>query len=69
LHLDGKALLMMGVDALACAPFAVNLVRKVTMHSLPLKDALAFSRAHCDADADCRLREQVAVRRNAGAGE
>jgi len=69
LSLDGKALLLMVVDALACAPFAVNLVRKVTMHSLPLKDALAFSRSHCDADAYRRLSEQITRRRNAGAGE
>jgi hypothetical protein len=55
LGLDGRALLSLGVDALACPPFAINLVRKISLRRAVPGAPLAFAAAHLDEAQRSRM--------------
>ena len=62
LGLDNKALLALGIDALACAPFAVNLVGKVSLRAISSIDPLHFANTRCAAERNRELRTTLAAR-------
>jgi hypothetical protein len=62
LGLDNKALLALSVDALACAPFAVNLVGKVSLRAIASFDPLQFANTQCPAERNRELRTTLAAR-------
>jgi hypothetical protein len=62
LGLDNKALLALSIDALACAPFAVNLVGKVSLRAISSLDPLHFSNTQCSAERNRELRTTLAAR-------
>jgi hypothetical protein len=47
-QLSGRAFAGMALDSLACAPFAVNLLRRITLQQQYTADAVATTRALCD---------------------
>jgi len=62
LGLDRRALLSLAVDTLACPPFALNLVRKISLRHVSRMDGLAFATATL-APADLRrLHRQLLPR-------
>ena len=58
----GKPFAALCFDALACAPFAANLVRKLCARQALTDDALAFARTHFDAATLARLMALVRAR-------
>jgi hypothetical protein len=59
--LDNKALLALSIDALACAPFAVNLVGKISLRAVASINPLQFSNTHCAAQRNRELRTTLAA--------
>jgi hypothetical protein len=59
LQLSGKACASLAFDALACAPFAANLVRKIALRRGLDGDPLLFAREHFDPVARAALRAQL----------
>jgi hypothetical protein len=62
LGLDAKALVLISLDALACAPFAVNLVVKVLLRVVPPLDTLSFSSSHCRMEQRQHLQRLLETR-------
>ena len=62
LTLSGRAFAALAVDALACAPFALNLVRKVAMRRSLVGNPLTFAQHAFDAEEFARLVEGVCQR-------
>jgi len=57
LGLDRKSFWLLAIDVLACAPFAINLVRKITLRQATPVRPLDFGKSHLDA----RHQEQLAA--------
>jgi hypothetical protein len=62
LQLTTKDFWMQALDALACAPFAVNLTRKLAMRHGLRADPLRFAMLHFDDAALARTRDLVEAR-------
>ncbi|HEX9474130.1 MAG TPA: hypothetical protein VF931_08060 [Steroidobacteraceae bacterium] len=68
LGLTVKSFWWLALDVLACAPFGVNLLRKISLRRSISGNPILFARAHFDADArrqllrilDRRVREDLA---------
>ncbi len=60
LGLATRAYWSLAVDCIACAPFAANLVRRVTLHHTLAGDALAYAEAHLRPDSLSQLQASVA---------
>jgi hypothetical protein len=70
LQLSVRGCALLALDALACAPFAVNLVRRVTLQRSVATDALPFGHAALQGPERQRLVDLLAQRqRDALAGE
>jgi hypothetical protein len=70
--LQARAFWLLALDALACAPFAVNLVRKVSMRHGIAGDPLRFAARQLDPAARDTTRQIIAARlkeEHADAGE
>lgn len=55
LGLSVKSFAMLAFDSLACAPFAINLVRKITLRRSLAGDPISFAHKNFDADTFARL--------------
>lgn len=55
LGLSGKAFVKLAFDSIACAPFALNLVRKITLRRSLAGDTISFAHQVLDADAFVQL--------------
>jgi hypothetical protein len=64
LKLTRRAAWMQALDALACAPFAINLTRKLAMQYGIAADPLVFANQHFDAATLAQTRDIVAARVN-----
>jgi hypothetical protein len=62
LNLAPRAFWMLALDALACAPFAVNHTRKIAMRHGIAGDPLAFAAQHFDAATHAAAQQIVAAR-------
>jgi hypothetical protein len=62
LQLAPRAFWMLALDALACAPFAVNHTRKIAMRHGIAGDPLAFAAQHFDAATHAAAQQIVAER-------
>jgi hypothetical protein len=62
LQVTGRRFGLLALDALACAPFAINLTRKLAMQRGLAGDPLLFARQHLDPAARTALAELVASR-------
>lgn len=62
LGLSGKAVAAIAFDVLACPPFALNLVRRVTLRSELAMPASAFAETVLDAQSLARLQQQWQIR-------
>ncbi|MEO6079518.1 MAG: hypothetical protein ABIQ86_07055 [Steroidobacteraceae bacterium] len=60
--LDSRAFWLLALDALACAPFAVNLTRKISTRHGIAGDPLVFAARHLDAAARAATRLLIAAR-------
>jgi hypothetical protein len=60
--LQTRAFWLLALDALACAPFAVNLVRKVSMRHGVAGDPLRFAARQLDPAARDTIRQIIAAR-------
>jgi hypothetical protein len=70
LQLSVRGCALLALDALACAPFAINLVRRVTLQRSLVTDALPFGQAALQGQERQRLVDLLAQRqRDALAGE
>lgn len=58
----GKAFASMASDALLCAPYALNLVRKQGLRAADRFDLVAVAQAVLDADERARLRDVIRAR-------
>lgn len=63
LGLTRRALAAIAFDVLACPPFALNLVRRVTLRCGLAQPAPAFAGTMLDAASQARLRQALEVRR------
>lgn len=64
LGLSGKTFAKLAFDSLACAPFALNLVRKITLRRSLVGDPICFSHQVLDADAFAQLVQALCDRVN-----
>lgn len=55
LGLSGRAFTKLAFDSLACAPFAINLLRKITLRRSLAGDPIFFAHQVLDADAFAKL--------------
>lgn len=55
LGLSGKAFAGLAFDSLACAPFALNIVRKITLQHSLVGDPISFAHKTFDADTFAKL--------------
>lgn len=62
LQLTPRRLLVLSFECLACPPFAVNVLRKVTYRSAVIGDPIPFAMRVLDRDAFCRLVNDVCER-------
>jgi len=62
LGLSGKTFAKLAFDSLACAPFALNLVRKVTLRHSLAGDPICFAHQALDADVFARLVQALCHR-------
>ncbi|HVJ39242.1 MAG TPA: hypothetical protein VM687_15760, partial [Stenotrophomonas sp.] len=62
LGLDRRALLSLAVDTLACPPFALNVVRKISLRHASRMDGLAFAAATLQPADLRRLHRQLLPR-------
>ncbi len=62
LGLTRRTLVSLAVDTLACPPFAMNLVRKISLRQAGEVDGLAFATATLSDDALLRLKPQLLAR-------
>lgn len=62
LHLSRRNFWMLALDVLACAPFAVNLVRKLSQRHGIDGDPLRFAARHFDAGARAAMKDLLAAR-------
>lgn len=62
LGLSRRAGWMLALDAIACAPFAINLTRKLAMQAGLAGEPLRFGHAHFDAATLAHARELVTAR-------
>jgi hypothetical protein len=70
LRLSGAACASLAFDALACAPFAINLVRKIALRTRLEGDPVAFAAAHFAPADRAALRALLARKlEEAQAGE
>ena len=53
---------MLAFDSLACAPFALNLVRKITLNRSLVGDPIFFAHQVLDADAFAQLVQALCHR-------
>jgi hypothetical protein len=58
-----KAYWSLAIDVFACAPFAANLVRRITLRRPLARDAMAYAAAHLPAESVAALRERLEHRR------
>jgi hypothetical protein len=61
-QLSGRAFASLALDALACAPFAANLLRRVTLQQRYTADGLAAARALCAAPERRELLDVLRAR-------
>ncbi|MEO8313537.1 MAG: hypothetical protein ABI645_01970 [Pseudomonadota bacterium] len=61
-RIQTRAFWLLVLDALACAPFAVNLTRKISMRHGIAGDPLLFAARNLDPIARAKLRQLVAAR-------
>ncbi len=61
-RIPGRTFWLLALDALACAPFAVNLVRKITLRHGIAGDPLRFAAGHMDPAARDTIRQLMAER-------
>jgi hypothetical protein len=61
-RIQGRTFWLLALDALACAPFAVNLTRKITMRHGIAGDPLQFAARHMDPAARDTIRQLMAER-------
>ena len=59
LHLSSRACVALTVDALACPPFAINLVRKITLRQALKGDPVDLARPVFDQKSMCSLFETL----------
>jgi hypothetical protein len=62
LALQTGAFWLLVLDAVACAPFAVNLTRKISLRHGIAGDPLCFAARHLDPDARQTVRQIIAAR-------
>lgn len=62
LGLSGKTFAKLAFDSLACVPFALNLVRKITLRRSLVGDPICFAHQVLDADAFARLVQALCQR-------
>lgn len=62
LQLTTRRLLLLLFECLACPPFAVNVLRKVTYRSALIGDPISFAMRVLDRDTFCRLVSDVCER-------
>lgn len=62
LGLSGKTFAKLAFDSLACAPFALNLVRKITLHRPLVGDPICFAHQVLDAAAFAQLVQALCHR-------
>jgi hypothetical protein len=62
LGLSGKTFAKLAFDSLACAPFALNLVRKITLRRSLVGDPICFAHQVLDADAFAQLVQALCHR-------
>lgn len=62
LGLSGKTFAKLAFDSLACAPFALNLVRKITLNRSLVGDPICFAHQVLDADAFAQLVQALCHR-------
>jgi hypothetical protein len=62
LHLTRKAFWSLAFDALACAPFAINMVRKITVRRGITGDPIAFASSNFSAAARAQTARLVRTR-------
>ncbi len=64
LGLSGRTFAKLAFDSLACAPFALNLVRKITLHRSLVGDPICFANQVLDSDAFSQLVQALCDRVN-----
>jgi len=62
LGLSWKTFAKLAFDSLACAPFALNLVRKITLHRSLMGDPICFAHQVLDADVFTQLVQALCHR-------
>lgn len=62
LHLSTRNLWTLALDVLACAPFAVNLTRKISQRHGIEGDPLRFAARYFDTDARAQMKNLLAAR-------
>jgi hypothetical protein len=59
LHLSASQCLSLAVECLLCAPFAVNLIRKIGLLQTDVPDAVRFAKQNFTVEALAQWREQL----------
>lgn len=62
LQITRRRLFLLSFECLACPPFAVNVLRKVTYRSALIEDPISFAMQVLDRDSFCRLISDVCER-------
>jgi hypothetical protein len=60
LHLSASQCLSLAVECILCAPFAVNLIRKIGLLQPDISDVVVFSQQHFSIETLAKWREQLA---------
>lgn len=64
LGLSGKEFVSLAFDSIACPPFAINLVRKISLRHAIRFNPVEFARQHFEKESFCHLAQAIAGRLN-----